>query len=114
MGTNYYLSAKPDCECCGRPFEHLHIGKSSAGWRFSLHVDPSQNINDLADWQRLWAQPGAEIRDEYHRVVTPEEMLSVITERSWKNGVLLKHQLDGRHCVKNGEGTWDCIIGEFS
>ena len=27
---------------------------------------------------------------------------------------LLRHRVDGRHCVGNGEGTWDYIIGEFS
>ena len=25
MGTNYYLHSKPDCECCGRPFEPLLV-----------------------------------------------------------------------------------------
>lgn len=28
METNYQ---KPDCECCGRPFEPLHIGTATVG-----------------------------------------------------------------------------------
>lgn len=53
MGTNYYLHTKPDCECCGRGFEPLHIGKSSGGWCFSLHVMPEDNINTLDDWGEI-------------------------------------------------------------
>ncbi len=55
MGTNYYLHEKPDCECCGRPFEALHIGKSSSGWCFSLHVMPEDMINTLDDWRSKWS-----------------------------------------------------------
>ena len=42
MGTNYYLHRPRtnECEHCGRADEAppLHIGKSSSGWCFSLHV----------------------------------------------------------------------------
>lgn len=65
MGTNYYLEPKPPCQCCGRPFEQLHIGKSSAGWCFALHVIPERGIKDLDDWVRIWSQPEARIVDEY-------------------------------------------------
>ena len=34
MGTNYYLNDR-------------HIGKSSAGWYFALHIYPEENINSL-------------------------------------------------------------------
>ena len=49
MGTNYYLTE--DCECCGRAFPDLHIGKSSGGWCFSLHVIPSEGLNSLDEWE---------------------------------------------------------------
>lgn len=148
MGTNYTLYRTPlkRCECCGHIEEpsfdnQLHIGKSSGGWVFSLHVIPELGIHDLPDWVPLFEQ--GTIKDEYGAVVTPEEMMKIITERSWPhrnwetddwhcyrayrdeadfhqknhslrgpNG-LLRHQL-GRWCTKHGEGTWDCIPGDFS
>ena len=67
MGTNYYLYQKPDCECCGRPFEPLHIGKSSAGWCFALHIMPEDGISTLLDWCALWSAPGAFIRKRKQR-----------------------------------------------
>ena len=114
MGTNYYLHQKPDCECCGRPFEPLHIGKSSGGWCFTLHVMPEDNINTLDDWKFLWDQPGTYIRNEYGEKVTPEEMLKIITNRTWKGEFPRRHELDGAHCIGHGEGHWDYILGEFS
>ncbi len=139
MGTNFYLYEKPKCEHCGQhTSERKHIGKSSMGWCFSLHVIPEEGIHDLPDWERLWSQPGAWIEDEYGERLTPQEMYTRIAERrrdrewedkpagyySWAdfhqrnyseqgpNG-LLRHKL-GQHCVKQGKGTWDCIPGEFS
>lgn len=113
MGTNYYLHQKQDCEACGRPHEALHIGKSSYGWCFSLHVMPEDGINSLDDWRRLWSQPGAFIRDEYGDTITVENMEAIITERNHDHG-LMRHQVDGRHCLANGAGTWDHIAGAFS
>lgn len=134
MGTNYYMQEKPPCECCGRPFESKHIGKSSAGWCFSLHVD--DEIPDLEHWIRLWTDETV-ILDEYGTRVSVNEMLKVITERkgsgwdrapigydSWADfhannhsekgpSGLLRHRID-RFCVGHGAGTWDNCIGEFS
>jgi len=114
MSTNYYLHKEPPCECCGRPYESLHIGKSSAGWAFSLHVIPEDGINDLDDWEALWSEDGAYITDEYDMTIQPDEMMSIITERSWHDGPLLRHQIDGSFCIAHGRGTWDLIPGEFS
>jgi hypothetical protein len=147
MGTNYYLHPRADCECCGRPFEPLHIGKSSRGWCFSLHVIPEDGINNLDDWRERWSQRSAFIRDEYGSPVTAEQMESTITERgrsgsdaSWDRfgsgfpfsrylneehfhrnnnsergpNFLLRHRVDGRHCIGHGPGTYDYIVGEFS
>lgn len=142
MGTNYYLHQKRDCECCGRPFDALHIGKSSSGWCFSLHIIPEEGIDTLDDWRRLWSAPGAVIKNEYGDAIAVEEMEKIITVRGrlapwgscdwWAPGAyrseldfhdrnqsergpsgLLRHRINA-HCVAHGEGTWDCIIGEFS
>src|SRR2546426_12067923 len=85
MGTNYYLNLK------GNFIERmqdkqpitLHIGKSSGGWCFSLHVIPERGINSLRDWYRLWRRDCNVIKNEYGDVMSIREMLSVITERKW-------------------------------
>lgn len=144
MGTNYYLTVSP-CKHCGRadPDDVLHIGKSSAGWCFSLHVIPERGLNSLADWLNRFEI--GEIRDEYGHSVTPTEMFDVITvrqgrdwDRAWdafgyegeedfhaqndsQRGPsgLLRHRI-GRHCIGHADGagkpdgTWDLIVGEFS
>ncbi len=140
MGTNYYLtneSEKPHCDNC-TCFPRLHIGKSSAGWCFSLHVIPESGINSLDDWKRKFSEPGAVIYSEYDKVVSVENMLQNIEGRSSNNDFekrpamyatwldfhrqndsqpgpnnLLRHKI-GRHCIGHGEGTWDLIPGEFS
>jgi hypothetical protein len=134
MGTNFYWTeqASEVCPHCGKfnPGEKLHIGKSSAGWCFSLHIIPEKHINNLEDWKKLWNERKGVIRDEYDETLTVEQMLDRITNRSWQgnfstefmqqnhatrgpNG-LLRHLVDGYRCVGNGSGTWDYIAGEFS
>lgn len=85
MGTNYFLQ-KPIanyCEHCGRsnPPERLHIGKSSMGWCFGLHVYPDQGINNYEqDWLRiLWGE--GTIVDEYGDTLKSNEMCAIITKR---------------------------------
>ncbi len=138
MGTNYYLHVLKNDACahCKRPatIEQLHIGKSSAGWYFSLHVIPERGINDLIDWVLLitFAPPGTEIKDGYGRSIDFQTLMDVITRRcqphpvEWGPAVLrmngaekAQHNLvrscvDGFHCIGHGSGTWDLIIGEFS
>ena len=133
MGTNYYLREKQPCEACGRDYEPLHIGKSSGGWCFSLHVDPESGINDLSDWEAKWAKPGAVIEDEYGDTISVDSMRDVILNRSWPsltidhpqeyltrnhadlgpNG-LLRHRIEPRLCIAHGDGTYDLCVGEFS
>lgn len=137
MGKNYYVALQPPCECCGRPYEEKHIGKSSAGWCFSLRVYPDEGINTLQDWQKFWE--GKTIKNEYGDVVSEAEMLDAITNRSSSNDWsktpymysswsdfhnqnhsqqgdkgLLRHRVDNRFCIGHGEGTYDYLIGEFS
>ncbi len=83
MGTNYYLYERKNCPHCNQPMpeNRLHIGKSSAGWAFSLHVIPEENLNDIFDWSKRWEEAGCRIEDEYSRLVTPYEMLKHIVLR---------------------------------
>ena len=129
MGTNYYHRTKI-CQCCGR-YEERHIGKSSYGWCFSLRIYPEDGIRNLDDWKGIFALRESEIFDEYGQKVGIRTMLSIIQDRdhpeesNWiqkdyrdnhappgpKN--LVRHKLDGTHCVGHGEGTWDYIVGDF-
>jgi len=132
MGTNYYLQQ-------GVTKNRLHIGKSSVGWCFKLHVYPEnpELPQNLGDWRGLFVKPGNKILDQYGEFLTVEAMLSRIEDRSgnspsiplgypsWTayyrsnyalpgpNG-LIRSSVDGYHCVGHGAGTWDLIAGEFS
>jgi hypothetical protein len=89
MGTNFYVEPLPPCECCGRAYERKHIGKSSAGWCFSLHVYPDEGINTLQDWKKYLE--GKTIKDEYDRTITLPDLIERITERSHSRG-LSRHE----------------------
>jgi len=125
MGTNYYLHDKPPCACCKREYEPRHIGKSSAGWCFALHVIPEDDINTIDDWRSLWSKSGCYIADEYGAKIEVDEMEKIITDRerlkgskltddwlsaNWAvrgpNG-LARHKVDGVYCLGHGDGTWD-------
>lgn len=122
MGTNYYLrrDGEPD----------LHIGKSSAGWCFSLHVYPERGPVSLETWIPLLLR--GTVYDEYNNETGLSEMLQKISLRSWvprKNSLpfdyetnhampgpngLARHVVDNFHCIGHGPGPWDLIVGEFS
>ena len=118
MGTNYYLQPVVErCPTCHKPtddwnleFAKRHIGKSSYGWCFSLRVYPENGVKDLEDWIERWGKEGFEIRDGSDELVTPEEMLKIITERTFPGG--LKRHESGVGSWP-GEGTWDCCNYEF-
>ena len=135
MSTNYYAKTNV-CEHCNR-FDELHIGKSSAGWCFSLHVIPERGLNTWDDWKSLLSLPSTSIRDEYDNDVLFCGLEDTVTNRacgekgpcptgyeSWAhfhsvneseygpNG-LFRARI-GDHCIGHGEGTWDYIPGEFS
>lgn len=154
MGTNYYLRSQR-CGHCGHLPGDVHLGKSSLGWCFSLHVIPECGVNDLESmikWLTKSIFDGSKIVSEYEEQKTLSEFLDVVTKRTnprivrdgwdsnwWQcdglprsfsysseeafhnlNGSkrgpsgLLRHQVDGEHCIGNGPGTWDLITGNFS
>lgn len=135
MGTNYYFDDQP-CKECGRSDGRRHIGKSSYGWCFALHVYPEDNLNTLEDWMTLLratvGKGTGKLVDEYERPVTIAELYAEITERSHPNAApdtatfhqenfsepgprnLLRHQIVPDHCIGHGPGTWDLLVGDFS
>ena len=139
MGTNYYAVIESEmgaCPTCGRD-GHLvekrwHIGKSSYGWCFALHIGSEREPHipeSLEAWKSTW-KSSIRIENEYGETMTLESMEKIITgrdhphankDRDWfisNHAVpgpnnLARHSL-GDHCIGHGEGTWDLITGEFS
>lgn len=107
METNYYFQPN-GCEHCGHNPDLIHIGKSSYGWNFLLHVDPVIGLNNLDDWKKRWES--GSIVDEYGGIFTPDQMLESIMgrPRNWQSSV----ELSDRHSY--GGETWDHCLGEFS
>ena len=88
MGTNYYLSTgtkeKVICNygCEHEIEENLHIGKSSFGWYFSLHVIPEKNLNELEDWKKI-LKDGV-ITNEYGENISYETIIEIILSKDFK------------------------------
>lgn len=92
MGTNYYLvyneTIKDTCPCCRHETvkkKELHLGESSGGWTFALHVYPGQGIHTWADvlYEILQVTgKGGWIKDEYGTEVEIEMFVDIVTERS--------------------------------
>lgn len=82
MGTNYYVrtaSCENACEHCAES-RLVHLGKTSAGWRFSFQAQPEwPREQAFAEWQTL-AGSGS-IEDEYGRAITRTELLAMIVAR---------------------------------
>lgn len=109
MGTNYYIADRY-CDHCKRSERERHIGKSSWGWNFALHIYPDEGICTLEDWKPILER--SIIADEYGTIVSYEEMLKEITAREHPKG-LLRHSIQPDHCIRWGEGTWDYLISDF-
>lgn len=123
MGTNYYYTTReelPDerITLAGHKVRvyknhRLHIGKSSAGWAFALHVYPEDYPRNYDHWIDMLHDGGrGRIVDEYGEELTVEEMLAVILERG-DPGELRHHPKDGEHCIAQAT-TFDYCIGDFS
>ncbi len=100
MGTNYDVEMNA-CSQCGRS-DTIHFGKSSAGWRFTLHVTPE--LPDLEAWKRLlWTQT---IRDEYGRKIEADYLLDLIRAKA--------HLLRDENATNDPGEMYDAITGTFS
>lgn len=130
MGTNFYWFGH--CRECGH-LERIHIGKSSGGWYFNLHVYPGR-IENLDEWKERFGDEGSFILNEYTARVFTEEMLGVIQDREGSKDFakpeqefldrnyaevdserrLLRFVVGKAHCVGHGDGPWSYIVGEFS
>jgi len=103
-----------------RPFDierKFHIGKSSNGWCFTLHVIPERGVTSLHHWLEWFVKPYHVIMDEYGEIINPNEMQDIIERRGdHKPSQLLlrRHELGKYHCIGHGEGNYDYCIGTFN
>jgi hypothetical protein len=117
MGTNYYLMTdemEPCSECEQDKQLILHIGKSSAGWTFNLHVIPERDINSLEDWITMFKKYPTKIENECARQISVDEMIKTISVRENFNGMPLLRQSNFEDGATKGPGTWDLCLGDFS
>jgi len=107
---NYYWHKQSEkCPRCGRSDEAtVHIGKSSAGWCFALHVYPEDDIRTIRDWAFLFSEAGSWIEDEDGEVIAANEMLDRIRRVGYQE------PKDGWQRIVDatpGEGLWDYVVG---
>lgn len=76
MSTNYYVHTADGQE--------IHLGKRAAGWPFMFRGYPERGVMDYASWRAQFEL--GEIRDEYGRVLTPDEMEAVVFDlrNNWR------------------------------
>jgi hypothetical protein len=110
MGCNYFLRTN-QCNDCNR-YDEKHIGKSSAGWRFTFrgyrHFDFETDqevtvIGTLAKWKELFFTDGAQIFDEYGKEITIPDFLAKV-EAKRKDHYALRNIDDWL----DGEGNYFC------
>ena len=129
MATNYY-AVKGEWPSAGE-FESIkltysgrpamiHVGKSTGGWSFALHVYPDMNIHTLNDWKALADRliaDGWHFEDEYKAEISPEALWRVVERADYKESDLQhlrRSKPSPGYCLGQGEGYYDYITGNFS
>lgn len=128
MKMNYYFQ-KYHFDRGPNPHPKIHIGKSSGGWCFQLHVIPELGLNDWEDWHDYIRRSyDHQIVNEEGRDISTAELWYIVTQRRAKAippnlgqvnfAVLGPNNLlrspVSHYCIGHGSGTWDLITGEFS
>lgn len=91
MGTNYFVVSTKPTVC-----HPIHIGKSSAGWKFLFHrVDVWDNyfsndpLNTFPQWKKFLEEQTASgnivIMNEYDEVVSLDEFLALVERKQKEN-----------------------------
>lgn len=117
MGTNYYLvyneKVTDTCHCCGHETtkqKELHLGESSGGWTFALHVYPEQGIHTWADvlYEILQVTgKGGWIKHEYGTEVEIEMFVDIVTDRS--SDYTLEHSI----AIATAYNTWYKDVDDY-
>jgi hypothetical protein len=121
MGMNYYARVNA-CSSCGHCHDRdtHHIGKSSAGWKFTLHVDDPKGHSEhklytFLDWERFLSQDFVRIFNEDEEELTTTDILDLINRKGWNpdSYKLDQGRYDPEHCVGTSD-TYTLMIGYFS
>ena len=91
MGTNYYAVRNRPSVC-----EPIHIGKSSAGWKFHFQQQNNKwneppiewnTFPQVRDWLKKYTVDSTEyvIMDEYDRIVPFDEFMELIERKQEEN-----------------------------
>ena len=91
MGTNYFAVSTKPTVC-----HPIHIGKSSAGWKFLFHrVDIWDNyfsndaLNTFPQWKKFLEKQTSNgnivIMNEYDKVVPLDEFLALVERKQSEN-----------------------------
>lgn len=75
MGTNYYaIKKKPRIV---KVYDSIHIGKSSAGWKFLFHTQKEyKTFDEFKNW--ILTQDEYIFKDEYSNKIEPITLLELI------------------------------------
>lgn len=80
--------------------EDIHIGKSSAGWRFLFNHNNWKYYNNIAEMQK-WLKD-YKIVDEYNRECTQEEFWAKVLEKQSSPSALQKGSDKSWYITKDG------------
>ena len=112
MGTNYYIRQK-ECQHCHHRPDDIHIGKSSAGWVFALHVD--DQFKCLDDYINYVKDNDLKIHNEYDEEIDVDSFKSICLDRGmsitieqstnchnhlYKTTLTVQQYLDRNHAVE--------------
>lgn len=138
MGMNYYCETgrmfEVECDCGFKHMmpETLHIGKSSWGWKFTLHAIPEKGLECWRDWEevlkdarRIYNEEGEDVALEklretvLHRARKPnDEDKARMEETARRYGYFLDRRswlFGGEGNRKQGEdGDYSMMEGDFS
>lgn len=92
MGTNYYVKAPQPCDHCGQ--EHIckqgiHIGKSSAGWKFTFAWNGGAYYKSYGEMERWLADK--QIYDEYNRPVSQKDFFNMVEQKMHEANDHIEH-----------------------
>lgn len=99
--TDLYDIIKEWAEMKIAQLEDIHIGKSSAGWRFLFNHNDWQyytNINELKEWLKEY-----EIVSEYKEVISFEEFWQMVENKQKQESAIRK----------TDQPKWYIIQGEY-
>ncbi len=78
MGTNFYVEEQPPCPHCGRGYEQTHVGKASAGWKFSFNAIERRTLDE---WSEFLRKNDGRIKNEYGESISCDAFLSMVHNR---------------------------------